>query len=163
MICMICILTAIARHQSALIHLFPSTPLRCVSADNWQKHFHDELDARREDWSTVQSILDREEQQRRDINDDDELPVAAVHSRKRKAAVALSVGMDDSHNPTYSLHYHALSGDVKAALLYLHCCWMLHDHNVHGVIAESALRDMTSTLPSWKRVKWIERLKRTRT
>ena len=111
--------------------------------ENWQKHFHDELDARREDWPTVQSILDREEQQRREA-EDEELPIAKVKSKKRKAAVALAA-TDDSHNPVYSLHYHALSANAKAALLYLNTCWMLHDDNVHGLIAESQMRDTAAS------------------
>ena len=108
-------------------------------AENWQKHFHDELEARREDWPTVQSILDSEEQQRREAEEDD-LSIATVKSRKRKAAAALAA-TDDSHNPVYSMHYHSLSPEVKAALLYLNTCWMLHDHNIHAMIAESQLRD----------------------
>ena len=108
-----------------------------------QKHFHDELDARREDWPTLQSILDREEQQRREAEDDD-LPVAKVKSKKRKAAVSLAA-VDDSHSPVYFSHYHTLSADVKAALLYLNTCWMLHDANIHAAIAESQMRDTAAS------------------
>ena len=120
-----------------------SLPLCCAAvrrAESWQKHFHDELDARREDWPTVQSILDREEQQRREAEEEDQ-PIAKVKSKKRKAAVAALPAVDDSHNPVHSLHYHALSAHVKAALLYLNTCWMLHDSAIHALVADSQMRD----------------------
>ena len=112
-------------------------------AESWQKHFHDELDARREDWPAVQAILDREDRETREAEEDDELPVAKLksNSKKRKAVTASADSSDDSHSPVYPLHYHALSAALKAALLYLHTSWMLHDHAIHAAIAEGPLRD----------------------
>ena len=86
----------------------------------------------------MQSILDREERQRREAEEDD-VPLAKAKSRKRKS-VALAA-TDDSHNPVYFTHYHTLSADLKVALLYLNTCWMLHDANIHATIAESQMRD----------------------
>ena len=114
-------------------------------AESWQKHFHEELNARREDWPTVQSILDREEQQRREAEEDDQ-PVAKVKSKKRKVeSTTLAATGDDSYSPVHSLHYHTLSSEVKAALLYLHTSWMLHHDSIHAVIAGSAMRDMPAS------------------
>ena len=101
---------------------------------------HGELDARPEDWPALQSILDREEQQRREAEEDD-VPLVTTKNKKRKAVSSLASAVDDTHNPLYALHYHALSAEVKAALLYLHTCWMLHDDNIHAAVAEGAMRD----------------------
>ena len=116
-------------------------PLARCSVESWQKHVHGELDARPEDWPALQSILDREEQQRREAEEDDVPLAKATSNKKRKAASSLTAAVDDSHSPLYALHYHALSAELKAALLYLHTCWMLHDDNIHAAVAEGAMRD----------------------
>ena len=109
------------------------------SCENWLTHFNGELDARREDWPTLEAALQREEDEALEEKQRTQrLPPQAAKKKRKLPRIEQN---DDDQHPLTHLHYHTLSPSIKALLLYLHSSWMLLDSSVHDLISEQHLQE----------------------
>lgn len=104
--------------------LFKAAGLKTVTGENWRKIFDGELNNREDDWPLLWAI------QRTQPYDEEDDP--DMYNSINQTIYDHDDGT--ARHPLTNYHYYALPPCYKAALLHIHCCWILNDDRVREIV-----------------------------